>query len=301
MKRKRICKILKLLKITLLFSCSFYSKSNNAKAIELQSNPIEIEKSSIKISENLKHFKHENTQAEYFHSLKQNQLLKNEKEAVIEKIKQELNENEKLINKIEPDIEIFTQKINKDIQKIEPIDQFGINKTTIPENQDIIIDSMLTKNLFRRLFYSSLNYDENKIKKLGKILAQASSSNGNHYSLISSIFWTGFKIQESFEKTVNLLTKTELRRLMFNFRTKTVKDIQENFEKLIQERNVWITTVENIIGEYDNNTAGVKTNGIILSEIIRVGYENKLNPNESMNILKDIQTLLKACCDHTHY
>ncbi|WKC79429.1 complement regulator-acquiring protein [Borreliella tanukii] len=291
MKKRKIYKILKLFKITLLASCSFYSKSNNTEATsELQSNHIEINKSSTEKAENL----------EKILNSGQKELSKNEKENVIKKITQRFNENEKLINKIGPNIETFSQKINTDTQKIEPIDQFGINKNTIPEKQDINIDLILTNNLFRRLFYSSLNYDENKIKKLITILAQTSSSNGDHYRVIGLIFWTGFKIQESFEKAINLLTKDEQRRLMFNFKTKTVKDVQENFEKLIQERNAWISTVENIIGDYDKY-AGIRSDGIVLAEFIKNGYEHKFNPNESMRILKDIETPLKACCDHIHY
>ncbi|WP_210382456.1 complement regulator-acquiring protein, partial [Borreliella garinii] len=76
------------------------------------------------------------------------------------------------------------------------------------------------------------------------------------------------------EKAVNLLTKDEQRRLMFNFKTKTVKDVQENFEKLIQERNAWITIVENIISDYDKY-AGIRADGIVLKEFIKNGYEHK--------------------------
>lgn len=73
---------------------------------------------------------------------------------------------------------------------------------------------MLKDKRLRRLFYSSLNYDENKIKKLATILAQTSSSNDYHYILIGLIFWTGFKIQEAFESAVNILTKDEQKRLI---------------------------------------------------------------------------------------
>ncbi|MBB6213418.1 complement regulator-acquiring protein (plasmid) [Borreliella californiensis] len=295
MKKNTIWKILKLFQITLLVSCSFYSKSNNTEATgELQPPPIGVKSfGTDEKAENLKKIDIQN--------LQQSQHLKDEKETIIKKIAQEFDENEKLINKIGPNIEIFTQKINSDIPKIEPIDQFGINKTTFPENKETYIDFMLKDSRFRKLFYSSLNYDENKIKKIAKILAQTSSSSGYHYRLINSIFWTGFKIQESFEKTVKILTKDEQRHLMFNFRTKTVKEIQENFEKLIQERNSWIKTIDNIIWEYDNNTGGAKADGNILGEIIRLGYEYNFNPHESMQILYNIETMLKTCCDHIHY
>ncbi|WNY63393.1 complement regulator-acquiring protein (plasmid) [Borreliella carolinensis] len=292
MKKNTIWKTLKLFQITLLVSCSFYSKSNNTEATsELQPNIIEVKSLGVKKAVNIK--KSQN--------LQQSQLLNDEKEAIIKKIAQEFDENEKLIKKINSNIEIFTQKINTDIQKIEPVDQFGINNAAFPEKQDMNIDFMLKENRFRRLFYSSLNYDENKIKKLTTILTQTSSSNGHHYTLIGLIFWTGFKIQEALEGAVKLLTKDEQRRLMFNFRTKTVKGIQEKLEKLIQEKNSWIKTIDNIIGEYDNNTGGAKTDGKILGEIIRIGYEHKFNPNESMQILNDIETPLKTCCDHMHY
>ncbi|ABH02193.1 complement regulator-acquiring protein [Borreliella afzelii] len=293
MKKNTVYKILKLFTITLLFSCSFYSKSNNTEAIsELQQNSIEIKNSGIGKTENLKNIQ----------NLQQNQLLNNEKEMVIKNFTQRLNENEKLIQKIGPNISIFAPKINKDVLKIEPIDQFRINKNTFPENtQSHILNLTLKDNQIRRLFYSSLDYNENKIKKLISILEQASSSTGYHYNVIGLIFWTGFKTQESFEKAVNLLTKNEQRRLMFNFDTKTVKDIQEKFEKLMQNRNDWIKTVEKIIDEYDNNIANVKADGMILGEMLRLEYEHKLNPDESMRIANDIETLLKACCDHTHY
>ncbi|MBB6208527.1 complement regulator-acquiring protein [Borreliella lanei] len=287
MKKNTIWKILKLFQITLLFSCSLYSKSNNTEATsELQPNPIEVKNSGIK----------KNIQ-----NLQQSQFLKNEKEEIIKKIAQEFDENEKLINKIGPNIEMFTQKINTDIQKIEPTDQFRVNKTTFPEKKDMNIDFMLKDNRLRRLFYSSLNYDENKIKKLATILAQTSSSNGDHYRLIGLIFWTGFKIQEAFENAVNLLTKNEQRRLIFNFRTKTIKEIQENFEKLIQERNSWIKTVDNIIDEYDKNTGGCRSDGKILGEVIRIRHEYELNSDKSIQILNNIETPLKTCCDHIHY
>lgn len=296
MKRNKIWKTLKLFQITLLFSCSFYSKSNNTEAIsELQSSPIKLGK--IKVLQKTEKI----VSTQNLQNLQQSQFFKNEKEKIIKKIAQEFDENEKLINKIGPNIEMFAQTINTDIQKIEPNDQFGINKTLFTENKDNNIDFMLKDKQLRRLFYSSLNYDENKIKKLATILAQTSSSNDYHYILIGLIFWTGFKIQEAFESAVNILTKDEQKRLIFNFRTKTVKEIQENFEKLMQERNSWIKIVDNIIGEYDKNTGGCKADGKILGEVIRAGYEHELDSNKSMQILNNIETPLKTCCDHIHY
>lgn len=292
LKKNIIYKVLKLLKITLLASCSFYSESNDTEAIgELQSNYIESSTDSIANEKNL----------EKILNLEQYQFPKNEKENVIKKIIQRFNENEKYINQIGPIVAIFSQKIHKDIQKTEPIDQFGINKQNFQEKQNFKIDYMLSNNLFRRLFYSSLNYDEDKIKKLVKILAQLSSSNGYHYRLIGLFLWTGFKIQEAFEKAINLLNKDAQRRLLFNFKTKTVKDVQKNFEKLIQKRNAWITTIETLLREY-NMYPNVRADSIVLSEFVRNGYEDKLSSDESMQILLiDIRTLLRACCDHIHY
>ncbi|WP_231929932.1 complement regulator-acquiring protein [Borreliella bavariensis] len=289
MKRNMIYKILTLFKITLLFSCSFYSPSNSEEATkELQSNLI-AKNFSINKAENL-------------NNLQQSQLSKTKKERIIKKFIQRLNENEELIESIESKIEISTQKTNQDIQKIEPIDHFGINKNAFPENTGASnIDLMLKKNEARRLFYSSLDYDENKIKKLISILAKTSSSSGYHYNIIDAFFWKGFKTQESLETVVNLLTKNELRRLILNFETKTVKDIQEKFEKLIQNKNAWIKIVEEVISKYGNNTASSSVDRIILGEMIRLGYEYKLNPDESMRITEKMKILLKACCDHIHY
>ncbi|WP_215536599.1 complement regulator-acquiring protein [Borreliella bavariensis] len=289
MKRNIIYKILTLFKITLLFSCSFYSQSNSEEATnELQSNLI-AKNFGINKTENL-------------NNLQQSQLSKTEKERIIKKFIQRLNENEKLIESIESNIEISAQKTNQDIQKIEPIDHFGINKNAFPENTGASnIDLMFKKNETRRLFYSSLDYDENKIKKLISILAKTSSSSGYHYDIIGSFFWKGFKIQESLETVVNLLTKNERRRLILNFETKTVKDIQEKFEKLMQNKNAWIKIVEEVISKYGNNTASSSVDRIILGEMIRLGYEYKLNPDESMRIAEKMQILLKACCDHIHY
>lgn len=284
-----IYKILTLFKITLLFSCSFYSQSNSEEATnELQSNLI-AKNFGINKAENL-------------NNLQQSQLSKTEKEGIIKKFIQRLNENEKLIESIESNIEIFAQKTNQDIQKIEPIDHFGINKNAFPENTGTSnIDLMLKKNEARRLFYSSLDYDENKIKKLISILAKTSSSSGYHYDIIGSFFWKGFKTQESLETVVNLLTKNERRRLILNFETKTVKDIQEKFEKLMQNKNAWIKIVEEVISKYGNNTASSSVDRIILGEMIRLGYKYKLNPDKSMRIAEKMQILLKACCDHIHY
>ncbi|SCW39052.1 hypothetical protein SAMN02983004_00911 [Borreliella japonica] len=77
-------------------------------------------------------------------------------------------------------------------------------------------------------FYSK----SNNTKKTGELQSNPiviKNPNDYHYDLIGSILWTGFKIQESFEKTVNLLTKNEQRRLMFNFRTNKVKDYSRKF------------------------------------------------------------------------
>ncbi|WP_210377474.1 complement regulator-acquiring protein, partial [Borreliella garinii] len=57
---------------------------------------------------------------------------------------------------------------------------------------------------------------------------------------------------------------------------------------------------KNIISDYDKY-AGIRADGIVLKEFIKNGYEHKFNPNKSMQILMDIETLLKACCDHIHY
>ncbi|WKC78510.1 complement regulator-acquiring protein (plasmid) [Borreliella turdi] len=291
MRKPTIYKILTLYKIILLASCSFYSKSNNPEEIanELQSNPIPvIEKENAK-----------NIQI-----LQKNRLLSIEKEAAIKNFTQRLNENEKLINKIEPYITIYAPKINKDIQKIEPIDCFGINKNLFPENtKENFLNLDLKDSQIRRLFFSSLDYDENKIKKLISILAETSSSNGYHYTVIGLVFWKGFKTQESFEKAVNHLNKNNQKRLMLNFETKKVKDIQEKFEKLLQHRNGWIKIVDDIINEYNNSLKNKhdKIYRIILGEKIRLGYEHKLNADESMQIAHKIERLLQDCCDHIHY
>nr|WP_301427686.1 complement regulator-acquiring protein [Borreliella americana]WKD01274.1 complement regulator-acquiring protein [Borreliella americana] len=103
MKKNRIWKILSLFQITLLFSCSFYSKSNNTESTsELQPNHIEVKKSEVKKN---------------IPNLQQSQFFTNGKEKIIKKIAQEFDENEKLINKIGPNIATFTQTINTDIQK----------------------------------------------------------------------------------------------------------------------------------------------------------------------------------------
>ncbi|QFI15004.1 complement regulator-acquiring protein (plasmid) [Borrelia sp. CA_690] len=305
MTKNKIYKILKLLQMTLLFSCSFYSKSNNTEATsELQSSPIEIGK--VKVLQKTE--KIQNTEnivdiqnITKIENLQKDQFLKIEKEKGIKNFIQELNENEKLINKIGTYVEIFAQKINADVQKIEPIDKFGINANKFPIENEFHLKLFAPNNLFRRLFYSSLNYDENKIKKLVTVLSQISSSGTTHYELIGLTFWTGWKIQDSLEQAVNLLTKKEQKRIMLNFRTKTAKEIQENLEKLIQERNTWITIVDDIIGEYNNNTGGSRADGRILGEIIRVGYKHKLEPSKSAQILNNIQKALKECCDHIHY
>ncbi|MCD2380495.1 complement regulator-acquiring protein, partial [Borreliella burgdorferi] len=112
MKRNKIWKTLKLFQITLLFSCSFYSKSNNTEAIsELQSSPIKLGK--IKVLQKTEKI----VSTQNLQNLQQSQFFKNEKEKIIKKIAQEFDENEKLINKIGPNIEMFAQTINTDIQK----------------------------------------------------------------------------------------------------------------------------------------------------------------------------------------
>ncbi|AHH08940.1 complement regulator-acquiring protein, partial [Borrelia anserina] len=123
----------------------------------------------------------------------------------------------------------------------------------------------------RRQFYSSINYDEEKIRQLGMILNQITADTTNRGQLHIDITNAGraysqFLFERVIDKTKEVQEKLNLLPL------KDLKKITIKIDAIIKLKLLWQNTVDNIINDYNNDTNGIKTDSQKLIEHIKEKY-----------------------------
>ncbi|WP_376984186.1 complement regulator-acquiring protein (plasmid) [Borrelia recurrentis] len=216
--------------------------------------------------------------------------------------KKETEEREKqiIIKFLKEQIQNVTDLIElykNNIKENEPADQFGMKNGAFKiiignPSQKAYNDPKSQEN--RRQFYSSLNYDEDKIRQLGVILNQITSDSANRGQLHVDITNVGRAYSQFlFERAIDKLKEYQNRFDLLNFRDLITVKIK--LKSIAQLRLLWQDTVNNIIRDYENDVIGIKTDSQKLIEHIRKQYgdvlKNKI-PKIGI-ILGDLNKILK--------
>ncbi|MBB6213412.1 complement regulator-acquiring protein (plasmid) [Borreliella californiensis] len=162
-----------------------------------------------------------------------------------------------LIQKILDRSENIIQISEIDSYKGEPDDQFGMKAEIFSK---IFFNATSTahfdENEFvseRRMFYTSLNFNEGKIVDLGKILSKLSQDSNYRNLVKETIINRGFGIQLAMEEiSAKILdVKDKLQQL-----NKTnLKALYYDFEKLTTLKEKWLKDTDDLINEYNTNHA----------------------------------------------
>ncbi|AAT93822.1 MULTISPECIES: complement regulator-acquiring protein [Borreliella] len=209
-------------------------------------------------------------------------------------------EAKELIQKILERSEDIVQISEIDANKGEPDDQFEMkaeifSKIFFNAGSTVTFDDNEYVNE-RRILYTSLNFNENKILNLGKILSKL-SQDSNYRSLVKEILINrGFSIQLAIEeislRTLNVKDKIQ------HLNKPNLKTLYHDFNKLIPLKEKWLKDVDDIIKDYNANpelrTDISKLNDYIISKNSKAQFTDIHNIilnliNTTTNILAPIQ------------
>ncbi len=210
-------------------------------------------------------------------------------------------EKQTIIKSLKEEIQNVTDLIEQDknnIQENEPADQFGMKNGAFKiiignPSQKAYNDPKSQGN--RRQFYSSLDYNENKISQLGIILNKITSDDIHRGQLHIDITNAGRAYSQFlFERAVDKLKEYQDKLDLLNFQD--LITIKVKFDTIKQLRLLWQNTVDNIIKDYEDNKMGIQTDSQKLIEHIREQYGNILkNKIPTIGIIiGDINKILKT-------
>ncbi|AHH11175.1 Antigen P35 (plasmid) [Borrelia coriaceae ATCC 43381] len=203
------------------------------------------------------------------------------------------------INALKKEIQNIMASIERDqenIQKNEPADQFGMKNGAFKiiignPSQKAYNDPESQNN--RRQFYSSLNYNKEKIRKLGTILNQITLDHANRRQLHIDITNAGRVYSQAiFELVINKIR--EVQDKLDSLQFKELRMIKIQLNAIVKLRSLWQNTADNIIKDYDNNIE-IKTDSQKLIKHIREKYGNILQkeiPKISL-LASEINKILK--------
>ncbi|WP_215538818.1 complement regulator-acquiring protein [Borreliella bavariensis] len=209
-------------------------------------------------------------------------------------------EAKELIQKILERSEDIVQISEIDSNKGEPDDQFEMkaeifSKIFFNAGSTVTFDDKEYVNE-RRILYTSLNFNENTILNLGKILSKL-SQDSNYRSLVKeTLINRGFSIQLAIEeislRILNVKDKIQ------HLNKPNLKTLYHDFNKLIPLKEKWLKDVDDIIKYYNANpelrTDISKLNDYIISKNSKAQFADIHNIilnliNTTTNILAPIQ------------
>lgn len=209
-------------------------------------------------------------------------------------------EAKELIQKILERSEDIVQISEIDSNKGEPDDQFEMkaeifSKIFFNAGSTVTFDDNEYVNE-RRILYTSLNFNENTILNLGKILSKL-SQDSNYRSLVKeTLINRGFSIQLAIEeislRILNVKDKIQ------HLNKPNLKTLYHDFNKLIPLKEKWLKDVDDIINDYNANpelrTDISKLNDYIISKNSKAQFADIHNVilnliNATTNILAPIQ------------
>ncbi|WP_338321071.1 complement regulator-acquiring protein [Borrelia miyamotoi] len=188
----------------------------------------------------------------------------------------EVGEKEKLVAELKKETEDFMGLVKKYKTEVEDGDQYGMKnevfKAVTDTSNNKTLDGDENKEA-RRLFYSSLEYDKDKIKELAKILKKIETDNDNKGTWVKDIINSGREhVQSNFEKVVNKLeeSKAKLEKLSLD----DLKEVKTKFDELKTQREDFKKAVDSLLASYKAKTDGIDSDSKKLIEHVEKEYKD---------------------------
>ncbi|UPA17278.1 complement regulator-acquiring protein (plasmid) [Borrelia coriaceae] len=185
-------------------------------------------------------------------------------------------EKEELISAIKKDVNNVRGLVSADKAEVEDESQYGMNDEVFKEvinesNQKPLYDD--SNRELRRLFYSSLFYNKEKIKDFVEILKKIESDVKNKGTWIIDIMNAVIEpLQFSFERVINKLeeNKDKLDKLSLD----DLREVKSKLEEIQLQRLTWRKSVDAIITDYKGKKDGIDSDSEKLISHISEGYKN---------------------------
>ncbi|AMR75873.1 complement regulator-acquiring protein [Borrelia hermsii] len=188
-----------------------------------------------------------------------------------------------------------TDLINKYNNNIEDPEQYGMKQGAFKylrnsANQKTI-NSVENIQLRKRL-YSSLEWNENTIKKFGTIINEI--ENNQNKDLAKNILNSGTDYaQGNFEQIIDKIENKK-----DNLKTLTIqelKNIKSKLEDIDTLRQKWKDTINNIIAKYETNTDGIQKDSQELLKYVNYQYGRVFKDEipKIQALAQDIEKILK--------
>ncbi len=179
--------------------------------------------------------------------------------------------------------------------KTEDDDQYGMKQGVFKllknlGNQKTVNSDENTA--LRKLFYLSLEWNEDKIRKFGIIFNKIDLNNINN--LTQNIFLAGAgHAQRYFEQIINIIENKK-----DNLKTPSLqelKNIKSKLEEIYELKQKWTDTINNIITDYEANTDDSQNNNQALLKHINSKYGRVFKDEipKIQALAQDIEKILK--------
>ncbi|WP_024654737.1 complement regulator-acquiring protein [Borrelia hispanica] len=186
------------------------------------------------------------------------------------------DEKGELISAIINDIDNVMGLLNQDKAEVEDANQYGMKDEVFK----LVLNAVNNKKLdpydnkeVRRLFYSSLLYNKERIKDFAEILKKVESDNTNKgtwiYDIMNAVV---VALQFDFERIINKLEKN--REQLDKLSLVDLREIKSKLEEMQLQKLNWRKAVDSLISSYKAKTDGIDSDSKKLIEHIDKRYKD---------------------------
>ncbi|WP_024655101.1 complement regulator-acquiring protein [Borrelia hispanica] len=186
------------------------------------------------------------------------------------------DEKGELISALINDINSVMRLLNQDKAEVEDANQYGMKDKVFK----LVLNAVNNKTLdhgdnkeVRRLFYSSLLYNKERIKDFAEILKKVESDNANKgtwiYDIMNAVV---VALQFDFERIINKLEKN--RDKLDKLSLVDLREIKSKLEEIQLQKLNWRKAVDSLIISYKAKTDGIDSDSKKLIEHIDKRYKD---------------------------
>nr|ALZ45555.1 Hypothetical protein [Borrelia miyamotoi] len=186
------------------------------------------------------------------------------------------DDKEKLISELKKDVDNVKGLVSQDKAEVEDESQYGMKdevfKAVLNTANNKTLDNDENKEL-RRLFYSSLLYNKDKIKEFAKILQKIESDNTNKGTWIRDIMNAVIlELQSNFEEVIAKVeeNKDKLDKLSLD----DLKEVKTKLEEIQLQKLNWRKAVNSLIESYKAKTDDIDSDSKKLIEHVEKEYKD---------------------------
>ncbi|ATQ19224.1 complement regulator-acquiring protein (plasmid) [Borrelia miyamotoi] len=186
------------------------------------------------------------------------------------------DEKEKLISELKKDIDNVKGLVSQDKAEVEDENQYGMKdqvfKAVVNTANNKTLEHDENKEL-RRLFYSSLLYNKDKIKEFAEILKKIESDNTNKGTWIRDIMNVSIlDLQSNFEEVIAKLeaNKDKLDKLSLD----DLREVKTKLEEIQLQKLNWRKAVNSLIESYKAKTDDIDSDSEKLIKHVEKEYKD---------------------------